>query len=240
MVNLAIDIGNTRAKFGYYKDREMVDYFVLDQWDADKIYSRLTKESKVIVSKTAVDYDLELDLMATTFDMITLSHETPLPIRLNYLTPETLGRDRIAGSVGAYMMHPGETSVIIDAGTCITYDVVDADGVYQGGQICPGLWMRLAAMHHFTDKLPSVEVKEHKTIGRSTEECLISGAVLGAINEMKGFLEGYNTAFGKINKCITGGDAQIFVLNMKTEIFVVPHLVLQGLNEILLFNEKHH
>ena len=109
----------------------------------------------------------------------------------------------------------------------------------RGGQIAPGLHMRLESMHHFTDKLPLFEWDGgFEMIGKSTSECMISGAILGTINEMKGFINDYNRAFDSINIVITGGDNQFFVLYMKTEILAVPSLVLQGLNEILNFNER--
>ena len=128
--------------------------------------------------------------------------------------------------------------MVIDAGTCITYDVIDKNGVYQGGQITPGIHMRLKAMNHFTDKLPLANWSgPYESIGKSTEECLISGAALGTINEMKGFIGDYNKAFDSLNIVITGGDSQFFVLNMKTEILAVPSLVLKGLNVILNFDE---
>jgi len=237
-MNLAIDIGNTRAKLGFFEGSELRSSMVMEQWDTTKVYGLLTSDTKIIISKTSDQYDHYINGLKASFDVMELDHTTPLPITIDYKTPKTLGRDRIAGVVGARSLYPGQACLVIDAGTCITYDVVDEGGIYRGGQIAPGLHMRLEAMHHFTDKLPLVEWKDgFEMIGKSTEECMISGAVLGTINEMKGFVNDYNRAFDSINIVITGGDNQFFVLYMKTEILAVPTLVLQGLNEILNFNE---
>ena len=239
-MNLAIDIGNTRAKFGFFEGQELKHSMVMEKWDTAKIYGYLRNDSRIIVSKTSDQYNSNLKVLKASFEVIELNNNTPLPIILDYKTPDTLGRDRIAGVVGAQRLYPDQVSLVIDAGTCITYDIVDSKGIYRGGQICPGLHMRLEAMHHFTDKLPLIKWKNgYKWIGKSTEECLISGAILGTINEMKGFIGDYNTAFGSLNILITGGDSQFFVLNMKTEILAVPSLILLGLNEILNFNAKH-
>ena len=211
----------------------------MEQWDSTKIYGLLTTDARIIVSKTSDQYDHYIDGLKASFDVIELDHTTPLPIRIDYETPETLGRDRIAGVVAARYLFPDQASLVIDTGTCITYDVIDAEGIYRGGQITPGVHMRLEAMNHFTDKLPLMEWNgAFERIGRSTAGCLISGAVLGTINEMKGFIHDYNTAFDHINIIISGGDNQFFVLYMKTKILAAPTLVLQGLNEILNFNER--
>ena len=238
-MNLAIDIGNTRAKLGFFEGSDMKSMMVMEQWDTTKVYGLLTADTKIIISKTSDQYDHYINGLKASFDIIELDHNTPLPITVDYKTPETLGRDRIAGVVGARSIFMGQPCLVIDAGTCITYDVIDKDGVYKGGQIAPGLHMRLEAMHHFTDKLPLLKWDGgFEMIGKSTSECMISGAILGTINEMKGFISEYNRAFDSINIVITGGDNQFFVLYMKTEILAVPSLVLQGLNEILNFNER--
>ena len=238
-MNLAIDIGNTRAKLGFFEGSELIQSMVMEKWDTTKVYGLLTSDTKIIISKTSDQYDHYIDGLKASFDVLELNHITPLPITLDYKTPETLGRDRIAGVVGARSLFPGQACLVIDAGTCITYDLVDREGVYQGGQIAPGLHMRLEAMHHFTDKLPLIEWRNgFEKVGKSTSECMISGAVLGTINEMKGFISDYNKAFDIINIVITGGDNQFFVLYIETEILAVPSLVLQGLNEILNFNER--
>lgn len=206
-------------------------------WDTTKVYKHLETNSKIIVSKVSDRHDRNLELLESSFDVQYLSNNSRLPVELDYKTPDSLGIDRIALAVAANKLFPGENTLVVDAGTCITYDFIDAYGIYRGGQICPGLQMRLNAMHRYTTNLPQLNVQDsYEEIGKSTEECMISGALLGTINETEGFIKSYNSAFGKINICITGGDSQFFVLNMKTEILAFPFLVLQGLNEILNFN----
>ena len=90
---------------------------------------------------------------------IELDHLTSLPISIAYLTPQTLGRDRIAGAVAAQFLYPDEGKIIVDAGTCITYDFVDSNGCFLGGNISPGIQMRIRAMNSHTANLPLVEME---------------------------------------------------------------------------------
>lgn len=236
-MNLAIDIGNSRTKLGFFEGDVLVHDDSFKKWDTTKVYKHLTNNSKIIISKVSDRHDRNVDILAQGFQVQYLTSMTSLPIELDYKTPNSLGIDRIALAVAANKLFPDQNSLVIDAGTCITYDFIDEDGIYRGGQISPGLQMRLDAMHSNTANLPQLSVqKSFTSVGKSTIECMISGALLGTINELEGFIKSYNSTFGKINICITGGDTQFFVLNMKTEILALPFLVLHGLNEILNFN----
>jgi len=185
-------------KLGYFEGAELKWNVTVESFDPigevmPLIVDRLTNNSKIIYSKTSDKFDDYIEKLTCSYETLVLDNTTLLPIQIDYKTPETLGRDRIAGVVGARSLYPDQASLVIDAGTCITYDVIDADGVYGGGQICPGLHMRLKAMHHFTDKLPLIEWESgFEMIGKSTEECMVSGAILGTINEMKAFIADYN------------------------------------------------
>lgn len=236
-MNLVIDIGNFRTKLAFFEGDDLLYEDSFRYWDTTKVYKHLKSNSKIMISKVSDRHDRNLDLLAQRFQVQYLSNKTKLPIVLDYKTPDSLGIDRIALVVAANKLFPNQHSLVIDAGTCITYDFIDKEGVYRGGQISPGLQMRLNAMHSYTANLPQLTVQDSfEPIGKSTLECMMSGALLGTINELEGFIKSYNSTFGKINICITGGDTQFFVLNMKTEILAFPFLVLQGLNEILNFN----
>ena len=114
-----------------------------------------------------------------------LNHLTPIPIRNLYSTPETLGTDRLASVTGAFyeaMKHNNDEPtdvLVIDMGTAITYDIIDAAGNYLGGNISPGVAMRLKALHHFTEKLPLVEFS-HKSFTAPDEVFAIGGEELRA------------------------------------------------------------
>lgn len=199
------------------------------------------KVENVILSNTAeVPTEVEQFLKKNYF-YLHLSTETPLPITIHYKTPHTLGRDRIAAAAGAAHLFAGENSLVIDAGTCITLDVVSAKGEFLGGNISPGIEMRLKAMHHFTSKLPEVSrwpmtLSDCPLLGDSTKNALRNGGELGALLEVRGFMEMCRRKFRPLNVVFTGGDADFFVKNLKTKIFAHPNLVLIGLDKILRYN----
>ena len=237
-MNLTVDIGNTRVKFGVFDGSDLVFASAYSHHDAAHGYHGLTSlytfGCAIISSVGNTDPGLSIEAGA----LIHLDHNTPLPVKNAYATPETLGRDRIAAVVGAHRLFPGQNVLVIDAGTCITYDLVTSDGVYQGGNIAPGLDMRLRAMHEQTAKLPLVgRAHVEDVVGKTTQEALQNGAEKGVLFE----IEGYKTRLEKeesagIVTVMTGGDASYLSEKLKTEIFVRPNLVLIGLNEILIHN----
>ena len=166
-----------------------------------------------------------------------LTHELPLPIKNGYTTPITLGVDRIAGVCGAHQHFPDRPCLVIDSGTCITYDFIDRDGVFLGGGISPGLSMRFEAVHTFTARLPLVQMIESAPlIGNSTETCIQSGVLNGVIEELNGIINRYQEKFEGLQVILCGGDARFFENKLKASIFALPNLVLSGLNSILIYN----
>lgn len=156
-----------------------------------------------------------------------------LPVRLDYGTPGTLGADRIAAAAGAVDIFPGEDCLIFDFGTALTVDFVKGGGIFSGGNISPGLSMRLRAMHEFTGKLPMVEASgPFGIVGKTTAEALVNGAVLGMMFEV----ERYITDNPGCKVIFTGGDAIFFAKMLKTPIFVACNLVLIGLSKIAQLN----
>jgi type III pantothenate kinase len=161
----------------------------------------------------------------------------PLPVVNLYATPLTLGVDRLAGVCGAQQIFPLQHCLVIDAGTCITYDFLDKEGKYYGGGISPGLKMRFQAVHTFTAKLPLVTPKGHvPLIGNSTESCIQSGVVNGVLAELDGIIDQYGKKFEGLRVILCGGDAMFFENQLKASIFASPELVLIGLNSILNYN----
>lgn len=238
-MNLSIDIGNSRSKLGIFNGQQLIERPILKVATVAEIEKIIDTYSidKVILSTVAA-YPPELDIfLQKKLYYLKLEKDTALPIRNDYKTPETLGKDRIAAAVGAWQLFPNQHAVVIDAGTCITIDFVHRDGVYMGGTITPGITLRYKAMHHFTSKLPLVKRQRlDGFIGYSTETCMRVGAQMGASLEVEGFISRYREEFGEINVIITGGDANYFVTVLKNEIFARPNLVLTGLNEILTYN----
>ena len=238
--HLCIDIGNTRMKFGLFAQEELLDAKIFLNQDEQKIQTYLTNQSagNIIYSKVMDRLpDILEAFFGTQTRVIELNHQTPIPISNHYLTPQTLGKDRLAAVIGAYALFPGEHCLIIDAGTCITYDFLDAQGHYWGGNISPGLQMRLDAMHHFTAKLPRPELKiQPNWLGNNTESALQNGAYYGLFLEIEGFIQKVKEKYKPVNVLLTGGDADFFAKNLKSQIFVNQNLVLIGLNKTLIYN----
>ena len=160
-----------------------------------------------------------------------------MPIVNLYNTPKTLGLDRLAAVVGASIQYPGKNILVIDIGTCMTFDFIDSKRNYHGGNISPGVELRLKAMHHFTSSLPLVIRKNNMNIlGKSTKEALQNGAFQGLKFEIEGFIKNLTNRTKSLTVILTGGDAVNFGETLESKIFVDPNLVLKGLNDILTYN----
>ncbi len=241
-MNLSIDIGNTRSKLAIFKKEKLVKKEIWESIKLKEIKALLKKwqVKNIIVSETGnISPKLEA-YFHKHFFYINLDHKTALPIKNLYKTPKTLGDDRLAAVVAGHALFPGKNILVVDAGTCITYDLLNKKGEYLGGNISPGLRMRFAAMQHFTDKLPEVQPRKmEKPYGDTTVSAMRIGAQMGLIHEFEGFSRQYKVKMGNIKLILTGGDANFFVKNIKTKIFVNQNLVLTGLNKILNYNVQN-
>ena len=145
--------------------------------------------------------------------------------------------DRIAAAVGAYTKKPNKAHLVIDAGSCMTLDVIDKNGVFIGGNITPGMQMRIKAMNDHTDKLPIVPLRFNADLlGKNTKMALQNGAVRGTLFEIEAFIACANGQYPRININLTGGDANFLAKYLKSKILADPNLVFTGLNEIILHN----
>lgn len=236
-MNLTIDIGNSQTKFGLFEQDKLKEAF-FQQEELEKILD--TEEIiHAIIARSGQDDSIEKLLKQNGISFLTLSHELKLPLEILYKTPETLGADRIAGSVAANFLFPNENVLKIDFGTCITYDFVNDQNQYLGGAISPGMMMRFKSMHNYTAKLPLVDPMQFTSFeltGSDTSTSILSGGMNGIKEEVTGIIKEYESRFGNLKVIATGGDAGIFVTLLKCEIFARPYLVLEGLNRILNFN----
>ena len=197
------------------------------------------KIKHVIISKTGANDEVEYWLREKKIKTLVLSSELKLPLEILYKTPQTLGADRIAGSVAASALFADKNILKIDFGTCITYDFVNNKHQYLGGAISPGMIMRFKALHNYTAKLPLIDPMQYLNYdltGSDTASSILSGVVNGIKEEVTGIIKEYNERFGNLQVVGTGGDAGFFVTLLKNEIFARPYLVLEGLNRILNFN----
>lgn len=243
MKNLAIDIGNTLVKLAVFENNRLLEfkitsaeniYFVLNKLSANH-----PKISKSIIASVAGSHKEILKNTFKNISILELTATTPVPFRNLYGTPHSLGIDRIALAAAAICEYPKKNVLVIDAGTCITYDMVTIDSEYVGGAISPGVNMRLQAMHNFTSKLPLIRIKRETSdniIGTTTQENLEIGALMGAAFEINGFIESYKLQYQDLTVILTGGDSQLLSKKVKNGIFAPYNFLLKGLNHILEFN----
>jgi type III pantothenate kinase len=233
-----IDAGNTRVKAAIFNGNSLIKSADFKSFDTDLINFFLKNEITTVFIGSVIHTELVFESAKSPFEVFYYSHELKFPIKNTYTTPPTLGADRFANAVGAFMQNGNKGPVLsIDLGTCIKFDVVDNDGNYMGGSISPGFTMRLKALNHFTQKLPLVEVKNiPELIGTTTQESISSGICHGIIGELDGMIDAYRVKFPAIKVFLTGGDAAFFGGSLKNNIFAAPLLTLNGLNAIARLN----
>lgn len=240
MRNLVIDIGNTRVKYGVFLAGELLLESTHELLSGNDIFRLATNHriENIIYSSVAKELSGELlEKLEAHFRVFQLTQQLPLPFTNAYETPHTLGKDRLAAAAGALHWYSDNTCLIVDAGTCITLDVLSAEGTYLGGNISPGIRMRLRAMHEQTARLPLVEPEHPPQVwGTSTETALQNGAVLGAALEIEALGRRLKERWEDLKVVVTGGDAPFLANSLECKIFVHSNLVLWGLNKILTYN----
>ncbi|NDV65573.1 type III pantothenate kinase [Bacteroides sp. 224] len=239
-MNLIIDVGNNRVKAAVFEGTALVEHV------NEKGHELL------FLDDLCGNFAISNAIIATTIDLLPhtverlnqklpfllwLNDKTPLPIINLYETPQTLGPDRIAAAVGANDQYPGRNILVIDAGTAITYEFIDAEGRYQGGNISPGIQMRFKALNQYTGRLPLVNPEGRLLqIGKDTDTAIRAGVLKGVEYEIQGYITYLNHKYPDLLVFLTGGDQFSFDTNVKNIIFADSFLVLKGLNRILNFN----
>ena len=245
-MNLIIDIGNTRAKLVVFDNGNIVEqvYGSNRTLDAlDEVVARYQFEKGILSSVVRLENEAEQRLQALPFPMVRLTHETPLPVPLLWrrrghsecmTMPPTMGADRIAALVGAMVSLPKTPLLIVDAGTCVTYELVDDEGFYLGGNIAPGLQMRLLSMHEHTALLPIVDVQgDVPEVGYDTDTAMRSGAALGLQYEIEGYIRHWQACYPGLQVFLTGGDHSQFSEDIRPILHQDNFLVSKGLNATL-------
>jgi len=240
-MNLCIDIGNTRTKLAIFSNEGSLKKLLIREKfrlnKLEKILAKYTITHAIISSVRNKNGKLIRLLENKVQFVLVFSPNTPVPITNLYRTPETLGQDRLAVVTAAATLFPKSDILVIDAGTCITYDFIDAEKQYHGGSILPGVDMRFQALEHFTDRLPLVErTNLDSYIGNTTFSSIQTGVQVGLVYEVQGFIAKYRETYPDLRTLVTGGDATYFETQFKNQIFAVPNLVLMGLNQILNYN----
>ena len=241
---LALDIGNTKIKAAVFEDGALLQKFTFEKEEGaeavKKILKNFPETTKSILSSVGKEQD-ELLLWLKGYTVLTaINHTSAFPFANNYATPTTLGIDRIVLAAGAVLQYPNQNRLVIDAGTCVTYDFIDADNNYLGGAISPGLQLRYNAMHTFTAKLPLLypEMPEN-FIGNSTNQCMHSGAVNGLLHEVNGFVQQYLEQYQDVTVILTGGDTDFLAKRLKNTIFANSKFLLESLNHLYHYTNQN-
>ncbi len=245
MSKLVIDRGNSRIKAAIVKNgsadisnaeiflnlNELKEFILQAGPIEQSIFSDVQKDSK----------ELEELLYENGLNFIRCNYLLKLPFKLDYHTPQSLGDDRLAAVAAAHKLYPGKNALVIDIGTCITYDFIDAQSLYHGGAISPGLKMRFQALNKMTGNLPYVEFENEKINfpGKSTIDSIKNGVLKGLIFEAQAFIDELNNKHGELIVLIGGGDRNYFESNLKGNIFARENLILEGLISILSFHDSH-
>ena len=240
-MNLIIDVGNTRVKAAVFEQDKILDQVVFEKKRIISEIKKIKKNyniSKGIMSSVASISKIKLKKLQNIIKLQLVSSETKVPFSNLYKTPKTLGVDRIALVAGATKNFPKQNVLVIDAGTCITFDFVNAKSEYEGGAISPGILMRYKALNKFTSKLPLLEKNTPKHfVGNSTNQSINSGVVNGVIQEIDGVITQYKNKYSDLTIVLTGGDTIFLSKQLKSSIFANQNFLLEGLNEILIFNK---
>jgi type III pantothenate kinase len=233
---LAFDVGNSATKVGHFSHGDWRPTRVFETVEeALEAVSGLNVDHHIVSSVAHTPAQLS-QIFAGIPSLLIMDWHTPVPLHNAYGTPQTLGVDRLAAAVGANARHPDRDVLIIDIGTAIKYDLVDAENTFRGGMIAPGRRLRFQALHTFTQKLPLVESAEVPALlGTSTESCIQSGVMNGIAAELNGVIESYQESYNPV-VLLCGGDATLFETQIKYPTFAAPNLVLEGLIRILLYN----
>lgn len=238
-MQLIIDVGNTRVKAAiFHGDVLQASHHFLLKDFIEEVgeFAGLYPVKKAIISSVGRLSEEQARSVQLRFPTIILSHTTPLPFSNDYGTPHTLGVDRIALVAAFAKAYPKKNGLIIDAGTCITYDFITAEGSYKGGAISPGLRLRYETLNNLTANLPLLEKQlPESIIGTTTNEAIHSGVVNGVLLEMDGAINHYKEHYNVEIVIITGGDAEFLAKRLKNSIFAHSKFLLEGLNYILTY-----
>ncbi len=240
-MDLVIDIGNTRAKTAVFASKECLEVKAHEPQQlvtgVREILTAFKLIDRAIVSTVGDEPDGLVEVLDALKEVIWVDEHTELMFDNEYQTKETLGADRKALMAAAHRNYPGKNVLVIDLGSCITYDVLESGKRYVGGAISPGWRMRVEAMHEFTSKLPSLQPSEPMTVlGDTTASCMQIGAYNGVLGELQELIRAYRKRFEDLTVILTGGDAEIFGKRLKNCIFAHSNFLLEGLHELLEYN----
>ncbi|MEM9001108.1 MAG: type III pantothenate kinase [Bacteroidota bacterium] len=242
-MNLVVDIGNTFTKFAVFDgnklrfDENFGSALFLSKLKT--LFETYPKIGHAIIASVGEAHKKQCDIVSLFCKVHVLSRTSKIPFKNSYATPHTLGMDRLALAAAAFYKNPRQNTLVIDAGTCITYDIINDYGEYLGGAISPGLAMRYRSMHRQTANLPLLQPEDIiDFIGNSTETSMHSGVINGMVQEIDGVIDQYRQRFRYLTVILTGGDVHFFAKRLKNTIFANSKFLLEGLNYLLEYNKR--
>lgn len=239
-MNILLDYGNSMQKMQIMQGQVVVDTICKPclQIEDIQVYERKGAQHVILSAVVEVPESM-MNYLRTHFHVVIMDAHTRVPI-VNRYAEAGLGTDRLAAAVAANNMFPHQAVLVIQMGTCITADFVNADGEYMGGSIAPGMYMRLKALHAFSAHLPQVEpFVPEELIGNTTRSSIMTGVYYGIVDECKGIIARYREQYGDVKIILSGGDAKMFKNSIKNDIFAFSNIVMYGLNVILNYNVEN-
>lgn len=239
-MNLVLDIGNTYSKY-YVFDQDLItnqgSWVSYDTIKKLKSWIKNNSKCESIIVSDVFGVDIPLFESIVSCKVIWVSSEIKLPFKINYKTPNTLGPDRISLIGSAVIEYPQSNCLVVDLGTCITFDFVNEFGEYFGGAISPGFSLRYKSLNSYTSSLPELDYnKPDNLLGNSTKNSIHSGIFFGIIAEVKNQIKYYSKNYKNLTVILTGGDAHKLANQIKNGIFASHIFIAKGLYNVLKLN----
>lgn len=240
--HLCIDWGNTRLKAGVFQNDQLEKEFNFSHEEGLQgllyLVSQFQPKAGILSSVVQLPEGFTEEISAT-MKLINLNSNTPLPFMNAYQSPNTLGSDRLALVAGSQALYPNQNSLVIGVGTAITYNFLQNGRIFRGGNITPGIALRLKSLQEHTALLPLVsETGDAPLLGFDTESGIRGGVLWGIVAEIEGMLKFYEEQYSCFNAVLTGGDLSLFASKFKSRIFADSQILLKGLNLILNHNVR--
>ena len=234
---LTIDVGNTRIKYAVFQDNTLLEFKILPKenfrYSIEKIINKFPNIKNLVISSVGKIEKSAFEPFLNQLKIQYISNNSKFPFQNNYATPETLGIDRMVLSAGAVLQFQNHNRLVIDAGTCVTYDFIDNNNIYHGGAISPGISLRYKSMHNYTEKLPLLSFEEPENlIGNSTHQSMHSGVINGLTFEIDGYIDTLKLEKENFIIILTGGDANFLAKRLKNTIFANSNFLLESLNNL--------
>ena len=235
-MNLVLDVGNSLLKIALFEKSELIQKFKFSEnykRNIEDIISKYKVTHSIISNVGRID-DSIINILKKSTNLLLVSNQLKIPFKNLYKSKNTLGQDRLALVSAAAFNFPNENVLIVDVGSCITYDFKNNNNEYLGGGISPGISMRFKSLNTFTSNLPLIDFDSiYQLIGNSTKNSITSGVVNGTISEINGIIQQYREEFKNIRIILTGGDSNFLLKRIKNTIFADRNFLLIGLNKLL-------